>query len=118
MPQILDVHLYVVGNFLSESIARGQHIELGERIDMTYDSWNVKEVIKSEMKQRKGHTVISRKSNTANGLSFTHDLLVCTDNDTRHEIRRLVRNHVDESVSLKELDYCPGRIQTSRVVTA
>lgn len=59
--QILDIHIYVLGNFLSIESHRGDYVQRGERIDMTYRELDIEEVIDSEMKQRKGRTAISGK---------------------------------------------------------
>jgi hypothetical protein len=52
----------VLGNFLSRVTDQGDYIQLGERIDMTYGPLRVREVVDSEMKQRKGRAVISGKN--------------------------------------------------------
>ncbi|KAH6883860.1 ferric reductase transmembrane component 3 [Thelonectria olida] len=90
--RILDIHIHVLGNFLSRVTDRGDYIQLGERIDMTYGPLRVREVIDNEMKHRKGRTVIS----------------MCADDEISDAIRNLVRGMTNEMISLKELDFRPG----------
>ncbi|KAL7755842.1 hypothetical protein ACKLNR_014369 [Fusarium oxysporum f. sp. zingiberi] len=71
---------------------QGDYVQLGERIDMTYGPLPVSDVVDKEMRQRKGRTVIS----------------VCTDDRMSDAIRSLVQSMTDDSISLEELDFCPG----------
>ncbi|EXK83410.1 hypothetical protein FOQG_12272 [Fusarium oxysporum f. sp. raphani 54005] len=89
---ILDIHIHVMGNFLSRDTGQGDYVQLGERIDMTYGPLPVSDVVDKEMRQRKGRTVIS----------------MCTDDRMSDAIRSLVQSMTDESISLEELDFCPG----------
>ncbi|KAF4451421.1 FAD-binding domain-containing protein [Fusarium austroafricanum] len=90
--RILDIHIHVMGNFLSRVTDQGDYVQLGERIDMTYGPLQVRDVIEKEMRQRKGRTVIS----------------VCTDDRMSDAIRSLVQSMTDDTISLQELDFCPG----------
>ncbi|KAM5341397.1 hypothetical protein ACJ41O_014428 [Fusarium nematophilum] len=89
--RILDIHIHVLGNFLSSVTDQGDYVQLGERIDMTYGPLRVREVIDNEMKQRKGRTVIS----------------LCADDRISDEIRNLVQSMTHDKISLKELDFRP-----------
>ncbi|GAB1319498.1 hypothetical protein MFIFM68171_09708 [Madurella fahalii] len=91
--KILDIHIYVLGNFLSRVTDQGDYVQLGERIDMTYGPLHIREVINDEMKQRKGRTAIS----------------VCTDDETSDAIRQVIRSMTDNTVSLKELEFSPSK---------
>lgn len=57
--QILDIHLFVVGGFLSSTTPRGHHAQLGERIDMTYAAMDAGCLIESELKSKMGGVVVS-----------------------------------------------------------
>jgi hypothetical protein len=59
--QILDIRLFVVGAILSETTRRGDHMKLGERIDLTYDFMDAEDLIGAEMDGRKGRIVVSRE---------------------------------------------------------
>jgi hypothetical protein len=59
--QILDIHLFVLGGFISTKTITGYHKSLGERIGMTYRALDVREVIEDEMRERKGRTIVSCK---------------------------------------------------------
>lgn len=64
--QILDISLFVRGKFLSAETRRGNYEQIGERIDITYDgidgeNVSAEELIKPEIKDQKGLTVVSRK---------------------------------------------------------
>ncbi|RMJ04847.1 hypothetical protein CDV36_014480 [Fusarium kuroshium] len=89
--RILDIHIHVLGSFLSRITDQGDYIQLGERIDMTYGPLRVRQVIDNEMKQRKGRTVIS----------------VCADSEISDTIRSVVQGMADDMISLKELDFRP-----------
>lgn len=69
---------------------------------------NIKEVIDSEINQRRGRTVISCKFYPSNMSTATYCGVVCTNDEMSDEIRRLVQNMMDDSISLKELDFRPG----------
>ncbi|KAH8749129.1 hypothetical protein F5883DRAFT_695428 [Diaporthe sp. PMI_573] len=60
--KILDIRLFVVGAILSETTRRGDHMKLGERIDLTYDFMDAEDLIGAEMDGRKGRIVVSPKS--------------------------------------------------------
>lgn len=66
------------GEFLSKGTRRGNYEQIGERIDMTYDALDgenvsVEELIKAEIKDRKGLTVVSREYlNRTVRLKLTH----------------------------------------------
>jgi hypothetical protein len=51
----------VAGDFLSSATRRGDHAQLGERIDMTYDNMDAGDLIESEINGRKGRIVVSCK---------------------------------------------------------
>lgn len=59
MLQILDICLFVAGGFLSPTTRRGDHVLLGERMDMTYDAIDSRELINSEIRGRKGRVAVS-----------------------------------------------------------
>ncbi|KAH7111064.1 hypothetical protein B0J11DRAFT_573287 [Dendryphion nanum] len=103
--QILDIRLFVQGNFLSRETRRGNYQQIGERIDMTYDALGgenvgVEELIKAEMKDRKGLTVVS----------------LCTNGETGDKIREVVRVMLDETIYLKELDFRPTSDEEFRML--
>ncbi len=54
-----DIQLFILGNFLSTETNRGDNTRPGERIKMTYEAMNAENLIKSEIEERKGHTVVS-----------------------------------------------------------
>lgn len=60
--QILDIHLFVVSNFISAKTQKGHYEPLGERIDILYDTMDPESLISSEIQDRKGRTVVSCKS--------------------------------------------------------
>ncbi|KAK7421009.1 hypothetical protein QQZ08_010130 [Neonectria magnoliae] len=90
--RILDIHIYVLGDFLSRVIDQGDYVQLGERIDMTYGPMDIEEVLNIELKQKKGNTAIS----------------VCADDKMSDAIRKLVQGMTDDTISLKELDFRPN----------
>lgn len=57
-----DPRWLVPGEAANDKTDQGDYIQLGERIDMTYGPLRVREVVDSEMKQRKGRAVISGKN--------------------------------------------------------
>ncbi len=59
--QILNIRLFVLGHFISSKTSRGEHIQIGERIDVTYDAMNVATLLDSELGCRKGQTLVSSK---------------------------------------------------------
>ncbi|KAH7111757.1 hypothetical protein B0J11DRAFT_542940 [Dendryphion nanum] len=94
--RILDIRLFVRGKFLSSETRRGNYEQIGERIDITYDAldgenMSVEELIKAEMKDRKGLTMVS----------------LCTNDETGDKIRKVVRGILDETIYLKESDFRP-----------
>lgn len=62
MSQILDIQLFVLGDFISSKTKPGDVKTLGKRIKMTYEAINAEDLIRSEIDGRKGRTVVSRKS--------------------------------------------------------
>ncbi|KAB2099591.1 hypothetical protein AG0111_0g12058 [Alternaria gaisen] len=91
--RILDIHLFVVSNFISAKTQKGHYEPLGERIDILYDAMDPESLISSEIQDRKGRTVVS----------------FCTDNETSIKIRRAARKMLDKNIYLEELDFRPGR---------
>ncbi|SLM37408.1 HTH CenpB-type DNA-binding domain [Lasallia pustulata] len=94
--RILDISLFVRGKFLSAETRRGNYEQIGERIDITYDgidgeNVSAEELIKPEIKDQKGLTVVS----------------LCTNDETGDKIREIVRGMLDETIHLKELDFRP-----------
>jgi hypothetical protein len=57
--KILDIQLFVLGNYLSSKTKQGDISWYGQRIKMTFEAMNAKFLIESEIKDRKGHTVVS-----------------------------------------------------------
>jgi len=77
---------------------------------MRYKAINCKEVIDFEMSQRKGRTVISCKfcPRWLRQLLLTFDS-VCVNDAMNDEIRRLLQDRVDDTISIKELDFRPTK---------
>jgi hypothetical protein len=98
----------VLGAFLSETTRRGDHIKLGERIDLTYDVMNSEALIGAEMIGRKGRIVVSRELTTSclHALFSTYKL-VCVDNRTSSQIRKAARRSSRNCIHLKELPFHP-----------
>ncbi|KAK0635962.1 hypothetical protein B0T17DRAFT_517754 [Bombardia bombarda] len=88
---ILDIQLFVLGNYISNQTEPGDVARLGTRIKMTYDGMNAETLIRSEIKGREGRTVVS----------------LCTNNETSDKIRVIVRQMRDKTIDLKELEYRP-----------
>jgi len=107
--QILDIHLFVLGGFLSTKTHQGDFDPVSESIGMNYTPLKVDEVVASEMKQRKGRTVISSKYGLNNTSASANNSVVCVDDDMSDKIRRLVQNITDDTVFLKELDFRPSK---------
>ncbi|KAJ0100655.1 hypothetical protein J7T55_001359 [Diaporthe amygdali] len=89
--RILDIHLFVVGGFLSRNTRRGDIVSRGERIDVTYSAMDAKEIIGAEMNGRKGRVVIS----------------LCVKDEINREIRRAVRQRPESSFHIKEIPFQP-----------
>ncbi|KAF2806348.1 uncharacterized protein BDZ99DRAFT_479610 [Mytilinidion resinicola] len=89
--RILNIRLFVRGNFLSKETRRGDYKQIGERIDITYNAINAKELIRAEFKIRKGLTVVS----------------LCTNDEVGDKLREIVRSMLDDTIYLKKLDFRP-----------
>lgn len=89
--KILDIQLFVLGNYVSIETKRGDIVYPGDRISITYGVMNSESLIKSEIEGRKGRTVVS----------------LCTNDETSHKIREIVRRMLDKDIYLKELDFRP-----------
>ncbi|KKY22692.1 putative ferric-chelate reductase [Phaeomoniella chlamydospora] len=89
--RILDIRLFILGNFLSNQTHLGDNARPGERIDMTYKPMDAEDLIESEMECRKGRTVVS----------------LCTNDERSNEIREIVRCLLDKDIHLKELEFRP-----------
>ncbi|PVH68072.1 hypothetical protein DL98DRAFT_395368, partial [Cadophora sp. DSE1049] len=90
--QILDIQLFVLGGYISSKTEPGDVKPLGKRIKMTYKAMNAEDLIRSEIDGRKGRTVVS----------------LCTNNKTSDKIREAVRELLDKTIDLKELEYRPS----------
>jgi hypothetical protein len=56
--QIIDIRLFVAGTFLSKGTLRGDHVRLGERIDITYDLLDAEELNGADMNSQKGRIIV------------------------------------------------------------
>ncbi|KAH9905233.1 ferric reductase transmembrane component 3 [Xylariomycetidae sp. FL2044] len=96
--RILDIHLFVSGNFLSSETNPGDRRQVGERIHMLYNALDIEIIVKAQVEQRKGDMVIS----------------LCTDEKTRNEVHKTVRGLINVTVALRELDFRPGQKRKQR----
>jgi hypothetical protein len=62
MLQILNIQLFVLGGYISSKTKIGDVKPLGKRIKITYEAINAEDLIRSKIDDRKGCTVVSRKS--------------------------------------------------------
>ncbi|PVH68769.1 hypothetical protein DL98DRAFT_205439 [Cadophora sp. DSE1049] len=97
--KILDIQLFVLGDYISSKTEPGDVNPLGKRIKMTYKAMNAEDLIRSEIDGRKGRTVVS----------------LCTNNETSNKIREAVRELLDKTIDLKELEYRPSRRSCDKV---
>ena len=74
---------------------------------MKYTRLDVDDTISYEMGQRKGRTVISSKLPSDNSTVLAKIGIACVNSEMRDKIRRKVRCMVADTVTLKELDFCP-----------
>ncbi|KAH8653957.1 hypothetical protein BGZ60DRAFT_386823 [Tricladium varicosporioides] len=91
---ILDIQLFVLGNYISSQTKAGDVTRLGMRIKMTYNGMNAETLIRSEIEGRNGRTAVS----------------LCTNNETSDKIRVIVRQMLDKTIDLKELEYRPHSV--------
>ncbi|KAI9767639.1 MAG: hypothetical protein M1840_005510 [Geoglossum simile] len=94
--RILDIKLFVLGNYISAQTRQGDIVSLGERLSKTYEAMDVEDLIRSEIRGRKGHTVIS----------------LCMDDEASNKIREIVRRMLDKTIHLKELEFRPYSSRT------
>ncbi|KFA76986.1 hypothetical protein S40288_10350 [Stachybotrys chartarum IBT 40288] len=95
--QILDIHIYVLGGFLSLETKEGSHVPRGKlRIGVTYEAMNVDNIVKEESGQRQGRLAI----------------LTCVDKETGVSIRQSVSGLRGDIVSLKELEFRPDKFNS------
>jgi len=61
--KILDIQLFVLDNFISRGATHGSIVHMGDhrRIKVTYEGLDAENLIRSEIKDRKGQTVVSCK---------------------------------------------------------
>jgi hypothetical protein len=60
--KILQIQLFILGNYLSSATRQGDITTIGKRITMTYKAMNAENLIRSKIEDRKGYTVVSCKS--------------------------------------------------------
>lgn len=59
--QTLNIHLFVLGNYMSPETRPGQYVKTGERIDILYGPMNVKSIVASENSNENGPMAILGK---------------------------------------------------------
>ncbi|KAI9767709.1 MAG: hypothetical protein M1839_004370 [Geoglossum umbratile] len=96
--RILDIKLFILGDYISAQTRQGEIASLGERLSKTYETMDIENLIRFEIRGRKGHTVIS----------------LCMDDERSNKIREIVRHMLDKTIHLKELEFCPYSSQTYR----
>ncbi|KAI9784310.1 MAG: hypothetical protein M1839_002371 [Geoglossum umbratile] len=94
--RILDIKLFVLGDYISAQTRQGDIASLGERLSKTYEAMDVENLIRSEIRGRKGHTVIS----------------LCMDDEASNKIREIVQYMLDKTIHLKELEFRPYSSRT------
>ncbi|KAF2752706.1 ferric reductase transmembrane component 3 [Pseudovirgaria hyperparasitica] len=88
---ILNIQLFVCGEFLSRKTVKGDIKRLGLRITQTFCAMDTPCVIAHELHERKGRTIVS----------------LCVDKLTNQAIRRAVCQEADRGVVVEELDFRP-----------
>jgi len=109
----------VLGNFLHQAAERvtinasatDATVPLGRRINVAYKAMDIKKVIDHEIEHRKGRIVISCKLHLRIILTFAYSTTVCANSKVSDEIRQLVQDIADDTISLKELDFRPWNDQ-------
>ncbi|KAI6365117.1 hypothetical protein MCOR25_005510 [Pyricularia grisea] len=89
--RVLEIHIYVLSDYVSQYTQAGDLVSLGERIGMTYGALDVTDVLDLEISQRKGRIAIC----------------LCVDEKVGVAVRRYMASTGDDSISLKELDFQP-----------
>lgn len=79
--QILDMHVYIGGHFLSKA-EKGtvQNIGNHKRITNHYEAMRSADLVKSEIEQRKGRTLVSGKA-----LFLLTPVSICSQNYSVHQ---------------------------------
>jgi len=96
-----------LGELLTKKTHQGDKKPAGQRVARKYTALNVDDAISSEMGQRKGRTVISSTCSSDNATAFADNRIACVNSEMRDNIRRKVQCMVDDTVTLKELDFYP-----------
>ncbi|KAF2752452.1 hypothetical protein EJ05DRAFT_345599 [Pseudovirgaria hyperparasitica] len=86
---ILNIQLFVCGEFLSRKTVKGDIKRLGLRITPTFCAMDTPCVIAHELHERKGRTIVS----------------LCVDKLTNQAIRKAVCQEADRGVVVEELDF-------------
>ena len=77
-----------------------------DRIVVNYRGLDVENLIRSEIKGRKGRSVISCKSGYEEmPYPLTDGLIVCVNNHVGEQVREVVRQMLDKDIYLKELPF-------------
>ncbi|KAI1416927.1 hypothetical protein F5Y13DRAFT_185764 [Hypoxylon sp. FL1857] len=90
---ILDMQIFIRGHFLSTTASEGDVEEIGEhgRLTLTYDSMHPDILVNSEMKKRKGMTLIS----------------LCTNPKMARTVMEIVGKVCERDIHVKVLDFQP-----------
>jgi hypothetical protein len=108
--QVLDIHVFVTGGYITEGAKEGMHGEDG-RIKMNYGELDIAYIIKDELRERRGRNVVlCEYGSELTSERLTRFVLVCVRTSVADQARQTVQEELakgKKGIRLMELPLKP-----------